>query len=91
MANRRGKSGSSDRFSAAMKLKDTCSLEEKPRQGFKSKDITLPTKVHTVKAMVFPETMYGCEIWTIRRLSTAELMLSNCDAGEDFFFSFFLI
>ena len=49
----------------------------------KSRDVTLPTKVHTVKAMVFPETIYGCEIWTIKRLSTAELMLSNCDAGED--------
>ena len=45
----------------------------------KSKDITLPTKVHTVKAMIFPVVRYGCE----RRLSTKELILSNCGAGED--------
>ena len=44
----------------------------------KSKDITLPTKVHTVKAMIFPVVRYGCE----RRLSTKELILSNCGAGE---------
>ena len=47
-----------------------------------SKDITLPTKVHVVKAMVFPAVMYGCEIWTIK-LSTEELMLLNCGVGED--------
>ena len=34
---------------------------------FKSRDITLPTKVHLIKAMVFPVVMYGCEIWTIRK------------------------
>ena len=34
---------------------------------FKSKDITLPTKVHLVKAMVFPVVMYGCESWTIKK------------------------
>ena len=45
----------------------------------KSKDITLLTKVHTVKAMIFPVVRYGCE----RRLSTKELILSNCGAGED--------
>ena len=50
----------------------------------KSRDITLPTKVRLVKAMVFPVVMYGCESWTIkRRLSTAELMLLNCGVGED--------
>ena len=49
----------------------------------KSRDITLPTKVHLVKAMVFPVVMYGCEIWTIRKLSTEELMLLNCVGGED--------
>ena len=49
----------------------------------KSRDITLPTKVHTVKAIVFPVVMYRCESWTIRRLSTKELMLLNCCAGED--------
>ena len=49
---------------------------------FKSRDITLPTKVHLVKAMVFPVVMYGCESWT-ELLSTAELMLLNCGVGED--------
>ena len=39
----------------------------------KSRDITLPTKVHLVKAMVFPVVTYGCESWTIKKLSTAEL------------------
>ena len=48
----------------------------------KSRDITLPTKVHLVKAMVFPVIMYRCESWTIK-LSTEELMLLNCGAGED--------
>ena len=50
---------------------------------FKSKDITLPTKVCLVKAMVFPVVMYGCESWTIRKLSAKELMLLNCSVGED--------
>ena len=40
------------------------------------RDITLPTKVHLVKAMVFPVVMYGCESWTITKAE--ELMLSNC-------------
>ena len=50
----------------------------------KNRDIILLTKVHIVKAMVFPVVTYGCESWTIK---TAELqrisMLSNCGAGED--------
>ena len=49
----------------------------------KSRDITLPTKVHLVKAMVFLVVMYGCESWTIKMLSTEELMLLNCGVGED--------
>ena len=49
----------------------------------KSKDITLPTKVCLVKAMVFPVVMYGCESCTIKKLSTEELMLLNCGVGED--------
>ena len=49
----------------------------------KNIDITLPTKVHLVKAMVFPVVMYGCESWTIRKLSTKELMLLNCGVGKD--------
>ena len=47
----------------------------------KSRDITLPTKVHRLKAMFFPVVMYRCESWTIKRLSTKELILSNCGAG----------
>ena len=50
---------------------------------FKSKDITLPTKVRLVKAMVFPVVMYGYESWTVKKLSAEELMLLNCGVGED--------
>ena len=53
-----------------MKLKDTCPWKEsydQPRQHVKSRDITLLTKVHLVKAMVFPVVMYGCESWTIKK------------------------
>ena len=85
MANRWRSNGNSERlFSwdpkslqmviAAMKLKDTCSLEGKwPSlltnldSIIKSRDITLPTKVHLVKAMVFPGVRYGCESWTIKK------------------------
>ena len=49
----------------------------------KSKDITLPIKVGLVKAMVFPVVMYGCESWTIKKLSAKELMILNCGFGED--------
>ena len=49
----------------------------------KIRGITLPTKVYLVKAMVFPAVMYGCESWTIGRLSAEELMLLNCGVGED--------
>ena len=49
---------------------------------FKSRDITLPTKVHLVKAVVFPVVMYGCESWTVRKVEE-ELMLLNCGVGED--------
>ena len=48
----------------------------------KNRDITLPTKVHLAKAMVFPVVMYGCESWTTRKLNTKELMLLNCGVGE---------
>ena len=47
----------------------------------KSRDITLPTKVHLVRAMVFPVVMYGCESWTMKKAE--ELMLLNCGVGED--------
>ena len=49
----------------------------------KSRDITLPTKVCLVKAMVSPTVIYGCERWTIKKLSAEELMLLNCGVGED--------
>ena len=51
----------------------------------KSREITLLTKIHLVKAMVFPVVMYGCESWTIkkRKLSAEELTLLNCGVGED--------
>ena len=49
----------------------------------KSRDITSSTKVRLVKAMVFPVVMYGCESWTIRKLSAEELVLLNCGVGED--------
>ena len=72
---------------AAMKLKDAYSLEERSIERLsmtnlysilKSRDITLPTKVHLVKAMVFPVVMYGCESWTVnkaerRRIDAFEL------------------
>ena len=48
---------------------------------FKSRDITLPTKVRLVKVMVFPVVMYGCESWTVKKAE--ELMLLNCGVGED--------
>ena len=56
---------------AAMKLKDACFLEKKAMANLdsilKSRDITLPTKVHLIKAMLFPVVMYGCESWTIKK------------------------
>ena len=82
MANRWGNNGNSDKtlftwapksllmVTVAMKLKDACSLEEsydKPRQCIKSRDITLPAKVHLVKVMVFPGVMYGSESWTLEK------------------------
>ena len=50
---------------------------------FKSRDITLSTKVRLVKAMVFPVVMYECESWTIKKAERRELMLLNCGVGED--------
>ena len=82
MGNRWGNSGNSVRLDfggalkslqmviAAMKLKDTYSLEgnyDQPRSILKSRDITLPTKVPLVKAMVFPVVMYGCESWIVKK------------------------
>ena len=50
---------------------------------FNSRDITLPTKVRLVKAMVFPVVMYGCESWTMNKAECQRMMLFNCGVGED--------
>ena len=49
----------------------------------KSRDITLPTKVCLVKAMVLPVVMYGCESWTVKKAERRRMMLLNCGVGED--------
>ena len=49
----------------------------------KSRDITLSTKVHLVKAMVFPVVMYGCECWTVKKTEHRRIVLLNCGVGED--------
>ena len=77
MANRWGHSDtvfwapeSLQMMTAAMKLKDACSFGKVMTNldsMLKSRDITLPTKVHLVKAVIFPVVMYGCESWTIKR------------------------
>ena len=58
-------------LTAGMKLNDAYSLEGKVMTNldniFKSRDITLPTKVRLVKAMVFPVIMYGCDSWTVKK------------------------
>ena len=98
MGNRWGNSGNSSwlYFSGlqkslqmvivTMKLKDAYSLEgvmTNLDSVLKSRDITLSTKAHLVRAMVFPVVMYGCESWTVKMLSTKELMVLNCGIGED--------
>ena len=73
---------------AAMKLKDTLLLGRKIMTNLdsilKSRDITLSTKVHLVKAMVFPVVMYGCESRTVKKAEAEKLMLLNYGIGEDF-------
>ena len=49
----------------------------------KSRDITLPRKVHLVKAMIFPIVMYGCESWTIKKAEHRRVDVLNCGVGED--------
>ena len=72
---------------AAMKLKRHLLLVRKVMTNldsiFKSRDITLLTKVFLVKAMVFPVVMNGCESWTVKKAKPEELMLLNCGVGED--------
>ena len=54
-----------------------------PESILKSRDITLPTNVHLVKAMVFPVVMYGCRSLIIKKAKYQELTLLNCGVGED--------
>ena len=72
---------------AAMKLKDTWLLERKPMTNldsiFKSRYITFPTKVHLVKAMVFPVVRYGCENWTIKKAECRRTDAFELGVGED--------
>ena len=97
MANRWGNNGNSDRLyylglqnhtggDYSYEIKRCLLLGRKAMTNLdsilKRKDITLSTKIHLVKAMVFPVIMYGCESWTIK-LSAEELMLLNCGVGED--------
>ena len=49
----------------------------------KSRDMTLPTKVHLVKAMVFPLVMYGCESWTVKKAESQKIDAFECGVGED--------
>ena len=72
---------------AAMKIKRHLHLGRKAMTNLdsilKNRDIIFPTKVRFIKAMVFPVVVYRCESWTLRKLSTKELMLLNCGVGED--------
>ena len=96
MANRWGNNGNRERLfwgapkslqmvTAAMKLKHLL-LGRKAVTNIdsilKSRDITLPTKVCLVKAMVIPVVIYGCEIWTIKKAEHQRMMLLNCCFGE---------
>ena len=71
---------------AAMKLKDAF-LGRKVMTNldsiFKSRDITLPTKIRLVKAVVYPIDMYGCESWTIKKAEHQRIDALNCGVGED--------
>ena len=69
---------------AALKLKDAPWKKSYDQLSMlKSRDITLPTKICLVKAMVFPVVMYGCENWTIKKIEHQKLMLLNFGAGKD--------
>ena len=50
---------------------------------FKSRDISLPTEVHLVKAMVFPVVIYECESWTVKKAERRRINALNCGVGED--------
>jgi len=71
-----------------MKLKDSFLLLGRKAMTnldslLKNRDITLPTKVHLVKAMVFPVLTYGCESWTITKAEYQRTDALNCDVGDD--------
>ena len=98
MANKRGNSGNSVRLyfgGSKITADGDCSHEIKRclllgrkvmtnlDSIFKSRDILLPTKVHLVKAMVFPVVMYGCESWTVKKAEHRRIDALNCGVGED--------
>ena len=98
MANRWGNNGNSDRvYFGGLQITagGDCSHEIKRyllhgRKAItnldsilKSRDITLPTDVCLVKAMIFPVVMYGCESWTVKKAERRKMMLLNCGVGED--------
>ena len=72
---------------AAMKFKELLLLGRKAMTNLasllKTREVTLPMKVHIVKAMAFPVVMYRYESWAIKKMNTEELILSNCCAEED--------
>ena len=98
MANRWGNNGNSDRLyfgGSKITADGDCSHEIKKRlllgrkavtnldSIFKSREITLPTKVCLVKTMVFPVVMYGCESWTKKKAECQRIDAFNCGVGED--------
>ena len=95
MANRWGNNGNTKRlsfFDSKITADGDCSHEIKSyllpgRKVMINLDSilkrTLLPQVHQVKAMVFPVVMYGCESWTLKKAECQELMLLNCDVGED--------
>ena len=58
-------------------------IYDQPRQHIKKQRCYLPTKVHLVKAIVFPVVMYGCESWIIKKAEGRRIDAFECDVGED--------
>ena len=93
MANRGGNSGRLYFGGSKIIADGDCSHEIKRLLGrkvmanvdriLKSRDITLPTRIHLVKAMIFPIFMYGCESWTIKKAEGRKINALNCGVGED--------
>ena len=98
MVNRWGNNGNSDRIyfwgfqitadgDCSHEIKRHLLLERKAMTNldsiFKSRDITLPTKVRLVKAMVFLVVMYGCDSWTVKKAEHRRTDALNCGVGED--------